>query len=366
MTISAFEATTVKPPKSDAKRLLRGLAVSAAVLLATAGGARYAQDWWTVGRFIESTDDAYVGGNITPLAPHIDAFIQDVLVTDNQRVHAGQVLVRLDPRDYQAALDHAQAVLRARSAQVTSLRAQFALQQSKIQQQQADLAAKKARATFAAQDAVRYRVLAQTSYGSRQNEERTSAVEREAQSAVVSAQAGVDAACQQLKVLEAQISEAEAAVAQAQADLQKAQLDLGYTEIRSPLDGSVGNRAAQVGAYAARGAYLISVTPERDLWVDANFKEDQLARMVPGQTATVTVDALSGHVFHGRVASLTPGTGAVFSIIPPENATGNFTKIVQRVPVRIVLDKDDPELPRLRPGLSTVVRVDTRSEGGAS
>ena len=127
-------------------------------------------------------------------------------------------------------------------------------------------------------------------------------------------------------------------MAQAQADLQTARLNLGYTEIRAPIDGYVGNRAAQVGAYVAAGTYLLSVVPSHGLWVDANFKEDQLARMTPGEPATVVADVLPGHAFHGHVASLAPGTGAVFSVIPPENATGNFTKIVQRVPVRILLD----------------------------
>ena len=361
----ALERTTVSNPiRFDLRQRLRHLILATALLVPAIAAAWYAQDWWTVGRFIESTDDAYVGGNVTPLAPHIDAFIDQVLVTDNERVHAGQVLVQLDRRDYRTALDHAQAALQARLAAVESLRAQYALQQSTIRQQEADLRSKKAQATFTAQDAVRYRALAQTSYGSRQNQERTSALEHQAQSAVAAGQAGLGAARQQLKVLEAQIAEADAAVAQAQSDLQTAQLNLGYSEVRSPIEGYVGNRAAQVGAYATRGTYLVSITPADGLWVDANFKEDQLTRMVPGQPASATADVLPGHVFHGHVMSLAPGTGAVFSVIPPENATGNFTKIVQRVSVRVVLDPGDPKLAMLRPGLSTVVRVDTRGERG--
>jgi len=343
----------------------RALGGTAGLVLAAAAGW-YGWSYWTVGRFIQSTDDAYVGGNVAPLAPHVDAFVDEVLVTDNQRVRAGDLLVRLDPRDYRTALEHAQAVLQGRLAAAASLRAQSALQQSKIQQQDADLVARKAEATFAAHDAERYRVLAQSQYASRQIQEHSAALDQESRSAVVSARAGLEAARQQLKVLDAEIAEADAAVAQAQSDLHTAQLNLGYTEIRSPVDGYVGNRAAEVGAYASKGTYLISVTPAQGLWVDANFKEDQLARMVPGEPASVTVDALPGHVFHGHVASLAPGTGAVFSIIPAENATGNFTKIVQRVPVRIVLDANDPELARLRPGLSTIVEVDTRKTGSAS
>jgi len=342
------------------RRELRRLALAAAALTIAAGVAWCGYDWWTVGRFIESTDDAYVGGNVTPVAPHVSGFVDQVPVADNQRVRAGQVLIQLDRRDFQAAFDHAAAVVAARLAAMESLRAQYALQQSTIRQQEADLAAKSARSKFAATDAVRYRALAQTSAGSRQDAERTDTLDAEARSAVIASAAGLDAARQKLKVLEAQIAEAEAAAAQARSDLQTAQLNLGYTEILSPIDGYVGNRAAQVGAYVTQGTYLISVIPVTGLWVDANFKEDQLGRMIPGQSASVVADVIPGHAFRGHVASLAPGTGAVFSIIPPENATGNFTKIVQRVPVRVVLDAGDATLRLLRPGLSTTVSVDTQ------
>src|SRR5262249_17733141 len=153
--------------------------------------------------------------------------------------------------------------------------------------------------------------------------------------------------------------EAEAAVVQAQADLQTARLNLGYAEIRSPIDGYVGNRAARVGAYVSQGTYLLTIVPAHGLWVDANFKEDQLGGLQAGQLSTIVADTLPGHVFHGHLLSLAPATGAVFSVIPPENATGNFTKIVQRVPVRIVLDDEDASLGRIRPGLSTVATVAT-------
>ena len=181
---------------------------------------------------------------------------------------------------------------------------------------------------------------------------------------MASAQAALAAANQQLSVLSANIDEAAAAVAQAQADLQTARLNLSYAEIRSPIDGYVGNRAAEVGAYVSQGTYLLTIVPAHGLWVDANFKEDQLARMQPGQPATIVADTLPGHVFHGHLLSLAPATGAVFSVIPPENATGNFTKIVQRVPVRIALDDEDASLGRIRPGLSTLATVDTRPQSG--
>ncbi len=342
------------------RRDLRRLALAAAGLAIAIGAVWYARDWWTRARFIESTDDAYVGGNITPVAPHVSGFVQQVLVADNQRVQAGQVLIRLDPRDFQAASDHAAAALAARMAALASLRARYVLQQATIRQQQAEVVAKSAQARFAALDAVRYVALARTAAGSRQDAQRSDARDTEARSAVIAAAAGLDAARQTLQVLNARIAEAEAAVAQARSDLRTAELNLGYTRIRSPIDGYVGNRAAQVGAYVTQGTYLISVVPAAGLWVDANFKEDQLGRIAPGESATVTADVIPGHPFRGHVASLAPGTGAVFSIIPSENATGNFTKIVQRVPVRIVLDPGDPRLPLLRPGLSTTVGIDTR------
>ncbi len=345
-------------PRGAFKRLtLLGLACVAAL-----AAAWYGYDWWTVGRFIETTDDAYVGGDITPISPHIAGFVAQILVADNQQVQAGQLLIRLDDRDMRAAADRAEAILDQRQATLTSLRAKYVLQQSAIQQAGADLDAKNAQADFAKADAERYRMLAQTNDGSRQDAERTAALDRQAKAAVASAQAGLAAAKQQLGVLDADIAEAGAAVAQAEADLQTARLNVGYAEIRSPIDGYVGNRAAQVGGYVSQGAYLLTIVPAHGLWVDANFKEDQLERMQPGQSATVVADTLPDHVFHGHLLSLAPATGAVFSVIPPENATGNFTKIVQRVPVRIALDDNDTALGMIRPGLSTFASVDTRSE----
>jgi membrane fusion protein (multidrug efflux system) len=367
MTNTALErgAVSIRPEsrtRLGRKRLLLSGLTFALGLVA----AGYGYDWWTVGRFLESTDDAYAGGNVTAISPHVAGFVSQILVTDNQYVQAGQLLIRLDERDFLAARDHADAVVQQRQAALASLQARYALQQSTIRQAVAEVAAKAARAAFAKEDETRYRSLAQSSFGSLQNAQKALMADQEARSAVISSEAGLDSARQQLAVLDTEITEARAAVAQALADLESARLNLGYTEIRSPIDGYVGNRAAQDGAYVSGGAYLLSVIPAHGLWVDANFKEDQLARMKPGQPATVVADVLRGHVFHGRVLSLAPGTGAVFSVIPPENATGNFTKIVQRVPVRIALDPDDAELQGLRPGLSTTVTVDTRLRSGAA
>jgi membrane fusion protein (multidrug efflux system) len=364
MTDTVLERVAVPISTRNRRLRLKRLAPAAVGLLVAIGGIKYGYDWWRVGRFIETTDDAYAGGDVTPVSPHVAGFISEILVADNQRVAAGQLLIRLDSRDFRAALDHARALADERQATLTSLEAKYVLQQQMVAQAQADLEAKTAKAIFASADAIRYRNLAKTGYGTQQSAERTSAADQEAQSTIKAAEAALAAARQQLTVLQADIAAARAAVAQAKADLETARLNLGYTEIRSPIDGYIGNRAAQIGAFVTSGAYLVSVIPAQGLWIDANFKEDQLAHMRPGQPATVLADVLPGKLFHGHVASLAPGTGAIFSVIPPENATGNFTKIVQRVPVRIALD--DARFGELRPGLSTTVSVDTRSEPQAA
>ena len=339
------------------------LGLAALGLFTAVGIAWYGWNWWAVGRFIETTDDAYVGGNVTTLSPHVAGFVSQILVGDNQFVKAGQLVITLDDRDYKAALAHAEAVVQNQTAALANLHAKYTLQQSMIEQAQAQLAADQAEAGWTRADAARYHALALTTYGTVQNDQKAFASDRKATAAVRAGEANLDAAKQQLAVIDTEIAETQASLAMAQADLRTAQLNLGYTQIRSPIDGYIGNRAAQLGAYVAGGAYLVTIIPAHDLWVDANFKESQLEHMIPGQAATVVADVLPNHVFRGHVLTVAPATGAVFSVIPPENATGNFTKIVQRVPVRIKLD-DDPMLRGLRPGLSANVGVDTRSSSG--
>jgi membrane fusion protein, multidrug efflux system len=354
------ERETLSAPTRRTRRSYKRPALAALGLAALLGAADYGDYWWKTGRFIETTDDAYVGGDVTQIAPHVAGFVSRILVKDNQYVRAGQPLIRLDPDDFQAALQHAGAVLQSREAEFANLVAKRVLQQDMTAQAQADLTAKQAQAVFAAQEDQRYSALELTPAGSRQNAERARSADRSAQAAVLASVASLQAAKQQLTVIDTNIGAAEAAVAEAKADLRTAQLNLGYTDIAAPIDGYVGNRAAQVGAYVAVGTDLLSVVPAQGLWVDANFKEDQIAQMKPGDPATIVADVLPGRTFHGRVVSLAPATGAVFSVIPPENATGNFTKIVQRVPVRILLDGDGGEFGLLRAGLSTTVTVDTR------
>ncbi len=342
-------------------RFDRRLGLAALGFLAAAAIAWYGWNWWEVGRFTETTDDAYVGGNVTTLSPHVAGFVSQILVGDNQFVKAGELVVTLDDRDYKAALAHAEAVVQNETAALANLHAKYTLQQSMIAQAEDDLAAKKATAAFAHVDAARYHALALTTFGTAQADQKSFAADRSAEAAMRASAASLAAAKQQLAVIDTETSEAQASLAEAQADLRAAQLNLGYTRIRSPIDGYVGNRAAQIGAYTTVGTALLAIVPAHALWVDANFKEDQLASMHPGEAASFVADVLPGRTFTGRVLSLAPATGAVFSVIPPENATGNFTKIVQRVPVRIAIDDHDGTLGRLRPGLSTTVSVDTRS-----
>ena len=354
-------AATAAPVKRQRRFGRKHLALAALAVVIALGGIGYGRYWWTTGRFIETTDDAYVGGNVTPLSPHVAGFVSQILVGDNQFVKAGELVITLDDRDYKANLAHAEAVVQNQTAALANLHAKYTLQQSMIEQAEAKLAADQAEAGWARADAARYHKLALTTYGTVQNDQKAFAADRKATAAVRAGEANLGAAKQQLTVIDTEIAETQASLAQAQADLRTAQLNLGYTEIRSPIDGYVGNRAAQIGAYTTVGTALLAITPAHGLWVDANFKEDQLARMQPGEKAIFFADVLPGRTFTGRVLSLAPATGAVFSVIPPENATGNFTKIVQRVPVRIVVDDSDGTLGLLRPGLSTTVSVDTRA-----
>jgi membrane fusion protein (multidrug efflux system) len=361
--IAEPRAAVALPGRARTRISRKRLLLAVLGLLIVAGAAGFGRYWWTTGRFMESTDDAYVGGNVTALAPHVPGFVSQILVTDNQHVKAGQLLITLDDRDYKAQLAHAQAVVERQNATLANLHAQYAWQQSMIGQADANLNASRAAATFAEQEATRYRVLAATTYGSVQNDQKASAADQRARADVAAADASLAAAKQKLTVIDTEIAQTQADLAQAQADLNTAQLNLGYTEIGAPIDGYIGNRGAQTGAYVTTGTDLLSLVPAHGLWVDANFKEDQLAHMRAGQGVTIVADVLPGRSFHGRLLSLAPATGSVFAVIPPENATGNFTKIVQRVPVRVAMDDGDGTLGLLRPGLSVTASVDTRDAG---
>jgi membrane fusion protein (multidrug efflux system) len=339
-------------------RMLTGLGT-----MIVLGGAWYGYGWWTEGRFIESTDDAYVGGDVTVMAPKVAGFIAQVAVEDNQEVHVGDLLVKLDDRDYRAALAKAEALVDGQHASLANLEASRHLQQAKVAEARAGVASTSAESVRAHDDQVRYRNLSSTSAVSVQAFQKADADYKQALAGQQRAQAGLEAAERQLEVIDTQKQQAEAALAAAEADRETAQLNLGYTELRAPFDGVIGNRSARQGSYATSGAALVSVVPAKGLWVDANFKENQLAHMHPGAPVIVEADVLPGQTFHGHVASLAPATGAQFSLLPAENATGNFTKIVQRVPVRVQLDGSAGDLGLLRPGLSVTASVDQRRKG---
>ena len=358
---SVMRRDIVAPPRTGRIRLSRRqLGIVGGALLAGLGVAWYGTDWWTVGRFIDSTDDAYVGGDVTVIAPKVAGFIAEVAVSDNQEVHAGDLMVRLDDRDYRAALAKAVAGVAGQQATLANLDAARRLQEAVIAQAQAELSATAAEITRARYDVDRYRSLAHDQFGSLQRFQQADADYQKALAADQRSRAALEAAQRQLDVIDTQKQQTQAALAGAVADRESAQLNLGYTELRAPIDGTVGNRSARTGAYATVGAQLISLVPTNGLWVDANFKENQLARIRVGLPVTIEADVLPDQAFHGRVASLAPATGAIFSVLPPENATGNFTKIVQRVPVRIRLDGDGATLGHLRPGLSVTAEVDER------
>jgi membrane fusion protein (multidrug efflux system) len=356
-------AAAVLPRLRLSRRVLRRLALAGLVAALGVSAAWYGARWWTVGRFIESTDDAFVGGEVTVMAPKVAGLIATVDVTDNQAVHAGDVLVQLDDRDYRAALAKAEAAVAAQQAQLANLDATRRLQEAMIAEAAAGIAAADAQIAFARDDQARYRALSVREVASVQTYEKADAAYKEALAGGDKARADLAAAERRIDVIDTEKEEAQAALAQAVAERDLARLNLGYTELRAPIDGTIGNRSARVGAYATVGAELLSIVPARGLWVDANFKESQLARIRPGEPASIAADVLPGEVFHGHVASLAPATGAEFSVLPPENATGNFTKIVQRVPVRILLDGSASELGRLRPGLSVTADVDERQGG---
>jgi len=344
---------------------IKRLALYCAIGLGAIAVAAYGYHWVTVGRFIESTDDAYVGGDITVIAPKVAGFIDQVAVTDNQRVEAGDLLVKLDDRDYRAALARAEAAAEAQRATLANLDATRRLQSAVIAQARAGITAAEAEVKRSRDDEARFRDLSAHSAASIQVYQKAEADYKEAIAQDQKSRAAADAAERQLEVIDTQKRQTEAALAEADASVDLARLNLGYTELRAPIAGVVGNRSARTGAYAAIGTQLISIVPAQGLWVDANFKESQLARMRAGLPVKVTADVLPGHEFIGHVDSLAPATGAQFSVLPAENATGNFTKIVQRVPVRIILDGDASTLGRLRPGLSVSVDVNSHAPEAA-
>jgi membrane fusion protein, multidrug efflux system len=332
-------------------------------LIIAAGVAWYGHYWWTTGRFLEATDDAYTQADAVTIAPRVAGYIITVAVDDNQLVHAGQLLARIDDRDFRAALDQARADAAASEADVDGWDAQLSLQKATIAQADSDVASAQATLDFARNDYQRYTELMHSGAGSVQRAQQADADIRSRTAALARSRAALVAANEQVRVLQAQRAKAAAVAQRAEATVQQAELNLSYTVIAAPIDGAVGDRSLRLGQLVQPGTRIMDIVPNgRDIYVVANFKETQLAQMWRGQRVTAVLDMLPDVTLRGHVDSLAPGSGAQFALLPPENATGNFTKIVQRVPVKIVLDPADSEtLRKLRPGLSATATVDLRT-----
>ncbi len=306
------------------------------------------------------TDDAYVNADYTLVAPKVSGYIASVNVQDNQYVKAGDVLATLDDRDYRVALETAQANLQVSEAKRLSARAQLDQQQSTIDQAKATLAASQASAQYAGQSAARYNQLYKSGTIAADDQQKANSTQRSASAAVRQSEAAVASALKQVGVLQAALREADADVAAAQASVDQAKLNLSYTRIIAPVEGMVGQRAVRTGAYVSAGTRLLAVVPLQQTYITANYLETQLADVRQGQKVTINIDALPGKTFTGHVDSIAPATGATFSAISPDNATGNYTKVVQRLPVKIVLDAGQPNLAQLRVGMSAIPHVETR------
>src|ERR1019366_2377156 len=353
--------TVAGAEKAPSRSLHKQVFLIVAFLLALAGGGRFGWHWWTHGRFEETTDNAFLQADKVVVAPKVGGFVAEVFISDNQPVKAGQLLARIDDRDFRVALLQSQADLDKARASLDGVASALIQQQAKIEEAKADVANFTAALNFATEEETRYSNLLQRGAGTVQRSHQATSDLRQKQAALDKAKAGYDAAQKQTEGLRSLEAAARASLQRSEINLEQAKLNLEYTTISAPIDGVVGDRALRKGQLVQPGSNLLTLVPMgKAIYLIANFKETQVGVMVEGQAVTFTVDAFDDHVFRGRIDSFAPGTGAHFALLPPENATGNFTKIVQRVPVKIVLDDSDPLIQRLRPGLSAEASVDTR------
>jgi membrane fusion protein, multidrug efflux system len=351
------------PAPAVAKRFnFRKALLTSAAAAVLAGGVWFGWNYLTVGQYLVSTDDAYVKADNTTVAPKISGYLHEVLVGDNERVKAGQILARIDERDFRVALDQAEADVAASRAAIASKQAQLEIQQSVIGAAKATVDADRATVTFASQENKRYTDLATTGYGSLQNAQQAQSRIANAQAATQRDLANLDSALKQVDLLKAELLQAKATLARAEALQSQAQLNLDYTNIIAPIDGTVGNRTLRVGQFVQAGTQLMSVVPARGAYVVANFKETQLTDVRTGQLVDIAIDMFPGQAVHGHVDSIAPASGQEFALLPPDNATGNFTKVVQRIPVKIVLDRSNDASIGLRPGMSVIPTIQTRSQ----
>jgi membrane fusion protein (multidrug efflux system) len=345
-----------KPRKSIVKK---GVLV-VALLAGAAYGVDFGHHYWTVGRFIESTDDAYVKADYTTVAPKVAGYIKEVLVNDNDTVKAGQVIARIDDRDFQAALSQAKADVKAAEAAITNIDAQVELQKSVIGQAKASIDASNASLVFAKSDAARNARLITSGAGTQSRAEQSQSLMDQASAAVERDQAALVAAQNKVPVLKTQRDQAVAQRDRAAAAASQAELNLSYTNILAAVDGTVGARSIRVGQFVTSGTQLMAVVPLHAVYIVANFKETQLTYVRQGQNVEIKVDSFPDLAVKGHVDSVSPASGLEFSLLPPDNATGNFTKIVQRIPVKIVIDDESPA-GRLRSGMSVEPAIDTKA-----
>jgi membrane fusion protein, multidrug efflux system len=343
------------------RRLAVRTGIGAALLLLLAGGGLASVRYWTTGRFVESTDDAYVKADSTIVAPKVSGYVVALLVQDNQTVKAGQVLARIDERDFRTALDEADANVAAAAASIANLDAQITEQRSIIQQAQAHVAEAQASLSLARRNDARRRQMARVGYGSEEQSDDATTDAEEKAAALTRLQAADAASRQQIDVLTSQRTLAQAQLSRTRALKHQAELNLGYSTLVAPIDGVVGARTVRVGDYVQAGTQLMALVPLQQVYVIANFKETQLTSVEPDQPARIRVDTFPGHDIQGHVQSLAPASGLEFSLLPPDNATGNFTKIVQRIPIKIALPESSVLQGRLRPGMSVTVSIDTKA-----
>jgi membrane fusion protein (multidrug efflux system) len=348
--------TTTKIGLRPSRQAIKRAALTLLLTSGIAGVAVFGHYYLTTGRYLQTTDDAYVKADSTIIAPKVSGYIAEVLVADNEPVKAGQLLARIDDRDFKTALNQAKADVAASEAAVRNLNAQIELQEPLIQQQAAEVEATEANLKFAQQERARYDELMKTGAGTIQRAQQTDAALRSLQQG----KAGLIAANKKVEVLSTQRAQAVAQLDRARAAEQQATLNLSYTQITAPVDGTVGARTLRVGQYVQAGTQLMAVVPLDQVYVVANFKETQLTDVRDGQPVDLTIDSFHSIRLKGHVDSLSPASGLEFALLPPDNATGNFTKIVQRVPVKIVLD-DQSLNGLLRPGMSAEPTVNTKA-----
>jgi len=359
-------ATVAVPRKPRLSRKMLGLI---AFLVIACGGA-YARQWYAVGRYIESTNNAYLRADQVAMAPRVSGQVSEIYVKDNEEVTVGQPLLKIDPRRYEMIVRQSRATVDAREADVAKTQADLREQDAVIAQAQADVETAQVNSSLAEKEFERSSTLAARGFATQQKSEQTESTLAQARSTVNLKQAILDAARQKVATLKAQSAQAEAQLAAAKESLAQAEIDLSDTVVKSPIAGRVGDRTVQLGQFAQPGTRMLTIVPTGQIYLVANFKETQVRNMRPGQPVDISVDAYPDLPLTGTVDSFAPGTGAQFALLPPENATGNFTKIVQRVPVRIRVDPPRTAAPALVPGLSIEVSVNTkpgavRSGGGA-